>query len=335
MAQKKVFEKLLNHKQGVVPVSFWHHFSAQSGIDLDGYKHPDIMVNNVAKTKEFVEQIKPDFVKLMSDGLFNYDFNQPVDHPKTIYEGIQPIPDDHVWLTETAKLVHNQKQVIGDRLGFYNIFSPTTVLKWALSKKPDGKHDKTTADRLLADAIVNDRESVKKALAVITQDVTKQAETAIKAGADGIYYSTQAIQDPRIDHDLFKEFVEENDRKIIRDVNKLSDTNILHICGNGGAHSDLHWFKDYENSVINWATDVEKTPLEEGKKIFQGKAVLGGLGNTVNDVLYKGDKERITKAVQEIIKNAGTDKVIIGANCTVPRDIDVNHLAWAVQAAQE
>lgn len=73
-------------------------------------------------------------------------------------------------------------------------------------------------------------------MAVITQDVIKQATVAITAGADGIYYSTQAIQDDRLDHHDFKELVEKYDRQIIRAANQLSDTNILHICGNGGAY---------------------------------------------------------------------------------------------------
>ena len=332
MTKKLVLNQLLTEKQGKVPVSFWHHFSAASGIDLDGYQHPEIMTDNVAKTQKFVEEVHPDFVKLMSDGLFNYDFNQPIANPQTIYEGIEPIGDDHPWITETAKLVGNQKKVIGNRLGFYNVFSPTTILKWALSKKPDGTHDKAVADGLLVDAILNDQESVKAALDVITSDVIKQATTAIKAGADGIYYSTQSIQDGRVDHDLFQEFVENNDRKIIRAVNQLSDTNILHICGNRGSKNNLNWFKNYENSVINWSTDVENTPLEEGKKIFAGKVVLGGLGNTINDVLYKGNQSEITNEVHRLIKSAGTTNVIIGANCTVPRDIDVRHLQWAVEA---
>lgn len=332
MTQKQVLNKLLANKQGVVPISFWHHFSAASGIDLDGYQHPEIMTDNVAKTKKFVEQVHPDFVKLMSDGLFNYAFNQPIDHPTSIYDGIVPIPDNHPWLTETAKLVAGQKKVIGDRLGFYNVFSPVTLLKWALSKGPDGKHNKKTANKLLADAIISDRPKVTQALAVITQDVIKQATVAIDAGADGIYYSTQAIQDDRLDHHDFQELVEKYDRQIIRAVNQLSDTNILHICGNGGARNPLVWFKNYENAVINWSTDVEDISLQTGKQLFKGKVVLGGLGNTTKDVLYQGSRLAITAAIQKIITEAGTDNVIIGANCTVPRDIDIKHLQWAVQA---
>lgn len=333
MSKKEVLNQLLEHKQGRVPASFWHHFSAASGIDLDGYKHPEIIEDNIVKTKAYVDEINPDFVKLMSDGLFNYDFNQPIDNPTTIYEGIEPIEDDHPWITKTADLVNRQKQQIGDRLGFYNIFSPTTLLKWALTKKPDGTHDKATADGLLIKAIENDGEAVKKALDVITQDVIKQATAAINNGADGIYYSTQAIQGA--DHQIFKEFVEENDRKIFRAVNELSDTNILHICGNRGSRNPLDWFKDYEASVINWATDVETTDLKTGKEIFANKVVLGGFGNTVNDILYRGTKEEIENETKRLIDEAGEDRVIIGANCTVPRDIEIDHLKWAIEGTRK
>lgn len=335
MKKKQVLQQLLTHKQGKVPISFWHHFSAASGIDLDGYLHPEIMVDNVKKTKQFVEDVQPDFVKLMSDGLFNYEFNQPVNNPRTIYDGIEPINDNYPWITETKKLVKNQKAVIGDRLGFYNIFSPATLLKGALSKRPDGTHDKTTADELLVKAIIDDRVAVERALKVITQDVIKQATAAIEAGADGIYYSTQAIQDQRINQPLFSELVEKNDRTIIRAVNKLSDTNILHICGNRGARNNLAWFSHYENSVINWSTDVEGIPLEKGKKIFPNKVVLGGLGNTNKDVLYQGNHDEIVGEVNRLIEKAGTENVILGANCTVPRDISIQHFQWAVHAVAD
>lgn len=331
--QKKVLTQLLDKKQGRVPVSFWHHFSATSGIDLDGFKHPEIISNNVVATRTYVDAIQPDFVKLMSDGLFNYKFNQP--HTSAnIYEGIESIDENHPWLTKTSDLVSAQKKVIGSRLGFYNIFSPTTLLKWALTVDENGKHDKTKADEKLVDIILNDTDNVKHALDVITGDVKKQVAAAIDAGADGIYYSTQAIQDDRIDQVLFEEFVAENDKSILAFANELSDTNFLHICGNRGARNNLAWFKEYPAAVVNWATDVENTSLEEGKRIFVGKVVLGGLGNTTDDVLYTGTQAEIQQAVDHIISLAGTDNVIIGANCTVPRDIGLKQLRWAISSAK-
>lgn len=333
--QKKVLAKLLAAKQGRVPISFWHHFSAASGIDLDGFKHPEIISGNIASTKKYVEDIKPDFVKLMSDGLFNHEFNQDNrDTATNIYTGLKPIDDANLWLKKTHDLVAAQKKVIGDRLGFYNIFSPTTLLKWALTEDENGKHDKSKANGALADIIISDPENVKIALDAITEDVKKQIYAAISGGADGIYYSTQEIQDDRIDRDLFEKFVAENDKNIFEYANQFSNANILHICGGGGARNDLELFKDYDAPVVNWSTDLEKTPLEEGKKIFAGKVVLGGLGNTVSDVLYRGSEEDIEKEVDRVIKGAGTDNVIIGANCTVPRDIALENLRWGIEAAK-
>lgn len=330
---KKRLEKLLESKKGRVPASFWHHFFAASGIDLDGFKNPEILSGNVNKTKEFVENVDPDFVKLMSDGLFNYDFNQEKVNAKTIYEGIEPINDDNPWLIETSKLVRNQKNVIQNKLGFYNVFSPTTLLKWALTKDENGKHNKATADKKIVDAILNDTENVKKALNVITQDVIRQVQSAINAGADGIYYSTQAIQDQRVDQNIFNEFVAHNDGKVLDAANYLSDANILHICGGGGQKNPLDWFKNYNVSIINWSTNIEKVTLGEGKKIFKNKVVLGGLGNTTTDVIYKGSKEKLKEEIDRIINEAGEENVILGANCTVPRDIKDERLKFAVKYA--
>lgn len=331
--KKQVLNQLLTDKKGRVPVSFWHHFSAASGIDLNGYEHPEIIENNITSTAAYVDEVNPDFVKLMSDGLFNYTFNQDPGATNQ-YSNLRPIADDNPWLTKTADLVSRQKRVIGSRLGFYNVFSPVTLLKWALSEDENGKHNKKLANQLITDAIVNDFEQVKQALDVITQDVIKQVQSAINAGADGIYYSTQAIQDDRFNHELFQELIERNDQKVLKAANELSDANILHICGNGGSRNPLEWYRNYDAAVINWATDVESTSLAEGQKIFDGKVVLGGLGNTVNDVLYTGDANAIKQTVDKIIKAAGTHNVILGANCTVPRDIKLSNLQTAVKAVQ-
>ncbi|KAA8371441.1 uroporphyrinogen III decarboxylase [Leuconostoc carnosum] len=314
-----------------VPISFWYHFSAVSGVDLDGIKQPEIIDNNVLGTKKLVEVLSPDFVKLMSDGLFNYDFNHTSsDKKETIYEDIIPIDENHPWLTKTFELVTRQKQVIGDRLSFYNIFSPTTLLKWALVKNEDGSHNKADADQAMAEAILYDPDGVESALQVIAQDVAKQVEVAIRAGADGIYYSTQVIQDDRLSQVDFKKFVARTDREVLKAADQIKAINILHICGNGEARNSLEWFKDYEVDVVNWSTNIEHVSLKKGKEIFLNQVVLGGFGNTKDDVLYNGTKLEIEEYTAQLLSDSGEENIILGANCTVPRDIETEQLQWAI-----
>jgi uroporphyrinogen decarboxylase len=86
--------------------------------------------------------------------------------------------------------------------------------------------------------------------------------------------------------------------------------------------------------TINWAAVVEGVPLEEGRKIFGGRAALGGFGNLDNEVLYIGTKEEIQAETKRILEKAGRTGIILGADCTVPRDTNWEHFAWVREAAK-
>ena len=58
-----------------VPVGFWHHYTNEAEW-LHGFENPEIIDKNKDGHKKFIEEVKPDFVKLMSDGFFAYP--QPV-----------------------------------------------------------------------------------------------------------------------------------------------------------------------------------------------------------------------------------------------------------------
>ncbi len=75
--------------------------------------------------------------------------------------------------------------------------------------------------------------------------------------------------------------------------------------------------------------------LGEGKKLFSGRVMRGGFNNSRNGILYSGDKEEIQAYVRDLISEAGTKGVILGADCTVPRDIPYEHLNWAIEAAHK
>ena len=83
---------------------------------------------------------------------------------------------------------------------------------------------------------------------------------------------------------------------------------MIHICGYAGRKNDLTTFKDYPVKAVNWATVVEGIPLEEGRKIFGNRAVVGGFANTTDGVLYSGTEEQIkaeTKRLHHSAWNAG------------------------------
>lgn len=64
------------------------------------------------------------------------------------------------------------------------------------------------------------------------------------------------------------------------------------------------------------------------------KAVIGGFGNLDNEILYTGTKEEIQAETKRLLAAAGRTGVILGADCTVPRDTDWKHFEWVREAAK-
>ena len=84
--------------------------------------------------------------------------------------------------------------------------------------------------------------------------------------------------------------------------------------------------------MINWAVGPEGISLAEGRNIFGGRTVLGGFENGKDGLLYNGSKEAIQEKVKEIIADTGTHGLIIGADCTVPSDINYERIEWVREA---
>ncbi|KRM95046.1 hypothetical protein FC19_GL002138 [Liquorilactobacillus aquaticus DSM 21051] len=289
---------------------------------------------DVAKEPEYVKSVEPDFIKLMNDGYFTYKFGNVKD-PKNLESlaKIKPIDDDDPWLKNQFKLISRQlNDLDGSAITLSNVFSAVTLFKWALVvDSPD--EDLSKADKLFADLYTESPEVVINALNVIKDDIKKQIQVEHAAGVKGVLFSTQEIQDERIGQSFFNETQKKLDTELIDEINKYFKTGILHICGFDGATNHLPWFVDYKLPIVNWATKIDGYLLGQGKKLFKDKVVFGGLGNTTNDVLFKGDQKQIQAEIDDLIAEAGVKGVIIGADCTVPRETPVEHIRWAAEAA--
>lgn len=176
-------------------------------------------------------------------------------------------------------------------------------------------------------------DAVKKGLDIISGDLAKLARRVIEeAGVTGIYLSLQNLQG--VSRETYDAILAPGEKAILEAANAVSDYQILHICGYAGHRNDLSWYTDYPAKAINWAAVVEGVPLEEGKRLFGGKAVIGGFGNLDNEILYTGTKEEIQAETKRLLAAAGRTGVILGADCTVPRDTDWKHFEWVREAAK-
>ena len=311
-----------------VPVGFWHHFTNEDEW-LVGFGNQAIIEKNLAGHQAFLAEVEPDFIKLMSDGYFAYP-NERLKKVQSIKDlaDIEPLGADHPWISEQVELV--QKIRAGfteDLVAIYNIFAPVTYFKWLIGKVAGG-------DDIIADFLVEDAVLTKRVLDVIAQDIAALTERIIKeAGADGIYLSVQSIQDARVSAEDYKAFIAPSELAVLEAANAAGGVNILHICGYEGARNDVHLFTDYPAQVINWAVGPEGISLAEGRKLFGGRTVLGGFENGKEGLLYTGSQAVIQDETKRLIAEAGKDALIIGADCTIPSDIDPERIEWVRQAA--
>jgi len=311
-----------------VPVGFWHHFTNEDEW-LVGFGNQAIIEKNLAGHQAFLAEVDPDFIKLMSDGYFAYP-NERLKKVQSIKDlaDIEPLGADHPWISEQVELV--QKIRAGfteDLVAIYNIFAPVTYFKWLIGKVAGG-------DDIIADFLVEDAVLTKRVLDVIAQDIAALTERIIKeAGADGIYLSVQSIQDARVSAEDYKAFIAPSELAVLEAANAAGGVNILHICGYEGARNDVHLFTDYPAQVINWAVGPEGISLAEGRKLFGGRTVLGGFENGKDGLLYTGSQAAIQDETKRLIAEAGKEALIIGADCTIPSDIEAERIQWVRQAA--
>lgn len=330
MNRKELIDKFLNNEEVErVPVSFWHHFVSFH----NHYNYNDEKIFNrvLNEQKKFIDEVKPDFIKIMSDGFFGHP-SLCIKNIQTISElsEVKAVGESHEWINKQVEYVKEVCEYAGDDVyKYYNIFSPLQYIRLRFEEYDE---DFTKFVRLLRE----DVDVVTRAALEIASDIKiliKRifAETSI----DGIYYSVQAVQDKTINHEFHKKYVESLDLLLLNYINEFTDNILLHICGYAKYTNELNWYKDYPVKAFNWAVFTENISLEEGKKILNNKPVLGGFDNAKGSILYTGSEEELREYIYNILDNAGTKGVGLGADCTISEDIDKSRLELIRKIAGE
>jgi uroporphyrinogen decarboxylase len=309
-----------------IPSGFWYHFLE----DPYAMNSAEIAKIRLNKQKEFIEVSNPDFVKIMTDGFFRHPNLRNIDSIKdlALRKGLD---DDDPWFTGQIEYAKALTDIYGNEIDcFYNIFSFASMLKFSQDAL---RTDWAGRDPWVIQLIQDDASSFYEASSRISADLAKLSQRLIKeAHVSGIYFSTQNILG--LPQHIYQQIIAPGEKSVLAAANSLHDFNILHICGYAGHTNDITWYKDYDVKAINWAVKIEGIPLEEGKKLFDGRTVIGGFGNGKEDVLYKGTRQDIESEMKSILARSGRTGVIFGADCTVPNDIETARLQWVRDIAE-
>jgi len=321
--KERLFNVFNNRPVDRVPVGFWFHFLPSEVMD-DALDKPELAQKNIDGHRAFIDTFHPDFVKIMSDGYFHYPIGKQEDFRLPEYlNNIQVCDKNHPWVKAQAELVKSVVSLQKDTAYFYNVFSPLGSLLHFLGGE--------VFYRFLA----QEPEVICKALNDISLGLLVLAEQVIRAGgADGVYFSVSNPDREKISDAHYVKYIAPSEKLFLKEIEKVSENNILHICGYGGKRNNLELYRDYPAKSVNWAVNVEKVSLAEGKKLFGGRAVIGGFANTAGSLIHKGSQEEISAFARGLVEETGSTGIAIGADCTVPSDTPLEHFEWVRQAVQ-
>lgn len=331
MTKKEIVTAFLNNEAPErVPVSFWYHFVSFHD-HYTALTDPKVFKAVKEGQKKYYDEIQPDLVKIMSDGFFG--------HPAVTEQRIETVEDlsrihrideNDPWISSQIDFVKGVCDHVGDEVyKYYTVFSPLQYIRLRFEEYDE---DFTKFVRLFKES----PETMTQAAGRIAEDVKVLVRRLFsETKVDGIYYSVQAVQDKSFDKEKHDALVKPLDLLILEEINKYTDNIILHICGYGNYTNTLEWYRDYPVKVFNWATYTEGIDLDQGKKIFGGKPVLGGFSNNEGTILYTGSQEELKEEVFRILDKAGTKGVALGADCTISSDISPERLELIRTIAEE
>jgi uroporphyrinogen decarboxylase len=190
----------------------------------------------------------------------------------------------------------------------------------------------TAGEALVAKHLSEDPEAFCKGLEVITESMLEFVNPCIDAGVDGFYSSTQGGEEFRFkDKRIFEDFIKPYDLLMWEKLEANCDFNILHVCDYWGKYSDLNPYAEYPGTLVNAPLDLTEGSITAGEvvKIFK-RPFMGGLDR--HGILVNGPANAIQDKVYDVL-DANPEISILGADCTLPPDIEWEHIKAAVDAA--
>ena len=165
--------------------------------------------------------------------------------------------------------------------------------------------------------IAENGEAVRMGMDTITESLLGFVRECRNLGADGFYASTQGGErDTFRDAGLFGKYVTPYDLALMREIDRTSAFNILHICDFEAPYADLTPFLPYLGHVVSCnprLTTGEVSLRELGRRF--GRPIMGGMDR--KRAIGTGSDEEIRRAAEDVLR-AAPDRFILGAECTVP-----------------
>ena len=186
--------------------------------------------------------------------------------------------------------------------------------------------------RLMCEHLRENRQPVMDAFRRIADGMTLLARKYVELGLDSVFYAALGGEKHYFTDEEFEALVKPLDLQILDAIRDAGGYAFLHICKE---NLELSRYADYapHADVVNWGVYEAPCPLEKGRELFPGKTIMGGLQNRAG-ILVEGPIEELKAATRRVIEDFGRTGFIIGADCTLPTDLDNARIRAVVETAR-
>lgn len=303
---------LNGEKPDIVPAGFWYHYDPTNNTYTIAQNH----LRTFRETGVDVYKVMQDYIQPIE-----VNIQSAADWGKVSYPGTSsPV---YQRLLDVIKMILDATG--HDALVFQTMFGPLKTIVQSYGYDMVMAYSKTAPQQLAA------------AVRRVAEAQTEWAMGFIEAGVDGLFYSGQFSEPGRFTDEEFDLLVKEGDLTILRAAESKGARNILHICGEPDYNyvSTPARYTEYPCAIANWSVKDTGLTLSEGRKLFGGKPILGGVNN--RGVILNGSDDEIRAEVTDILKNVDTlSGYMLGADCTIQgHGISNDKIKVAVDTAHE
>lgn len=296
-----------------IPAGFWLHFPAgcECG-DASFGAHMD-----------FFAKTGTDITKIMNESIVPYEYHIRC---AADWRQLKPFTKNSPWIKNQIELSKRIIDAVGEDGFVLQTVHGIVASAWHARGGSDG-YDPGKKD-VLANWLREDPEAVCCGWDVITDGLCILVEECERIGIDGIYYAALGGEDYLFTDEEHEKYIKPRD---IRIINAAKSSKVfLHICKD---HINLDRFVDYPCDVVNWGTHDANPGLEEGAAKFPDKVILGGLQDR-KGVLVDGSTDDIACEARGIAARMAHRRFMLGADCTLPTEINYARIRAAAEAVK-
>lgn len=301
-----------NETPDYTPAGFWFHFPKE----LTAEEACDAQL-------KLYRELDNDIIKVMDDNFGNMFVKDLVIEKPSDWRNITLPGRECYQYQKMEKIIRLLMEKVGSEvMVFPTVWSPFKMAAFA-----------TKSDALFMQHCKEDPESVMIGVQKLAEVLVDWTKGYLDLGVHGIYYACQFSEPTRFDAETWAKLVKPYDLMVLNTAKEAGAYNIVHICGepDHGYRTCPQYYVDYPGDMYNWDVHRSGLSLEEGRKLFNAP-ILGGLDN--HGLLDVASIEEIVSETKKVIAEFGRKGFMLGADCTVPKTIDVARLKAAVDAAK-